>query len=246
MKSLLIKGMLICAGCLTLGVNAATLTAAQDPWPPFITKDKAAGNGISVELLTAIMKTQGHEVKFKLIPWARALDEVKNGRIDLLPATWFTEERTAFLYYSESYLENELTFIKRAGDSFEYDGLSSLDGKVVGVVRGYGYGDAFLKAKNFKKPEAGDLVSNLKKLLAKRINLTLEDRVVALSVMENAGMKSSDFSFTKKALSTNPLYVTSGKANPNGQKYIDDYNKGLAAIKANGTFDKILAKYGIK
>ena len=33
---------------------------------------------------------------------------------------------------------------------------------------------------------------------------------------------------------------------PNGKAVQDAINKGLAEIKANGTFDKILAKYGIK
>ncbi|MCL9783019.1 transporter substrate-binding domain-containing protein [Vibrio sp. S4M6] len=230
----------------SISANATVLTAAQDPWPPFVVEKSDLGNGISIDLLTAAMKTQGYEVKFKILPWSRALDEVSKGRVDLLPATWFTQERTDFLVYSDPYLENELKFIKRAGDPFEYTGMSSLDGKIVGIVRGYGYGDSFLKATNFRKPEAGDLVSNLKKLLAKRIDLTLEDRLVALSVMEKAGLNQDDFAFTKEALSKNPLHVTSGKANPNSQKYIDAYNKGLAEIKSNGTFDAILSKYGIK
>ncbi len=126
----------------SIQVNSTTLTAAQDPWPPFVTEKSSLGNGISIDLLKAAMKTQGYEIDFKILPWSRALDEVSKGRIDLLPATWFTQERTKFLLYSEPYLSNELTFIKRAGDPFEYSGLSSLDGKVVGIVRGYGYGDA--------------------------------------------------------------------------------------------------------
>ena len=30
-----------------------------------------------------------------IMPWARALAEVQAGNIDLLPATWFTEQRTS-------------------------------------------------------------------------------------------------------------------------------------------------------
>ncbi|OEE42369.1 transporter substrate-binding domain-containing protein [Vibrio anguillarum] len=224
---------------------AATITAAQDPWPPFISPDKSMP-GLSVEIAVAAMKTQGYDVNFQIMPWSRALDEVSKGRIDLLPATWYTQERTAYLLYSDSYLENELSFIKRAGDSFEFSGLNSLSGKQVGIVRGYGYGDDFLSATNFNKPDANDLTTNLKKLQAKRIDLTLEDKLVALSTMKEAGLNSSDFQFTTASLSKNPLHVTSGKANPNAQKYIDAYNKGLATIKADGTFDAILAKYGIQ
>ena len=164
----------------------------------------------------------------------------------MLVATWFTNERTSYLNYSEPYLENSLKFIKRKGDGFEYNGMDSLSGKTVGIIRNYGYGDDFLGASNFKKPEANDLVANAKKLMAKRIDLTLEDELVAKSTLSGAGMNLDDFEFTSNALSVNPLHVTSGLANPNNAEYIDAFNKGLAEIKSNGTFDKILAKYGIK
>jgi len=143
-------------------------------------------------------------------------------------------------------MTNELTFIKRAGDSFQFSDLSGLQGKTIGIIRDYGYGDAFLASDSFDKPEANNLVTNLKKLLANRIDLTLEDKVVALSVMKEEGMDANAFAFTNKPLSSKPLHITSGKSNPDGAMFINAYNKGLEAIKANGTFDKIVEKYGIK
>ena len=224
---------------------AATITASQDPWPPFITSDPNMP-GISVEVVTAAMKTQGYDVQFKIMPWARALDEVKNGRVDLLPATWYTKERTAYLRYSSPYIENELSFIKLADNPFEYDGLASLKGLNVGIVRGYGYDSEFMADTGFNRPESGDLATNLKKLLSKRIDLTVEDKIVSLSIMKEQGIDSSQFAFTQKSMSRNPVHVTSGIANHNSQKYIDAYEKGIAEIKQNGTFDAILKKYGIK
>ncbi|NVD08585.1 transporter substrate-binding domain-containing protein [Vibrio sp. JPW-9-11-11] len=242
MRSLII---FVLAACISVVVQAATITAAQDPWAPFVQKDKT-NPGVSVEILTEALKTQGHQIDFKIMPWTRALNEVKDGRVDLLVATWFTTERTSFLKYSAPYLENSLKFIKRQGDSFEYKGMESLTGKTVGIIRNYGYGDEFLGATNFKKPEANDLVANAKKLMAKRIDLTLEDELVAKSTLSGAGMNLADFEFTSNALSVNPLHVTSGLANPNSAMYIEAFNKGLAEIKSNGTFDAILAKYGIE
>jgi len=237
--------LLLAGAMFSIVAHSATITAAQDPWAPFVQKDKASP-GVSVEIITEAFKSQGHTVDFKIMPWTRALNEVKAGKVDVLVATWFTSERTSFLKYSEPYLENSLKFIKRKGDGFEYNGLDSLSGKTVGIIRNYGYGDEFLGAKNFKKPEANDLVANAKKLMAKRIDLTLEDELVAKSTLSGAGMNVADFEFTANALSVNPLHVTSGLANPNHAQYIEAFNKGLAEIKSNGTFDQILAKYGIK
>ncbi|WP_428813184.1 transporter substrate-binding domain-containing protein [Vibrio makurazakiensis] len=222
-----------------------TITAAQDPWPPFVNKGKG-DVGISVEIVTEALASQGHQVQFKIMPWTRALNEVKSGKVDILVATWFTDERTSFLNYSDPYLENSLKFIKRAGDNFEYSDFNSLNGKSVGIIRNYGYGSDFLGASNFKKPEANDLISNVKKLKAKRIDLTLEDELVAKATISGAGMNLSDFAFTNNALSVNPIHVTSGLSNPKNAEIIEAFNKGLAEIKSNGKLESILAKYGIK
>ena len=223
--------------------GAKTLTAAQDPWPPFVTSE--APHGLSVELVSAALETQGYQLEFQIMPWARALSEVQTGNIDLLIATWFTEQRTRNFAYSDHYLYNQIKFITLPTNTFEYSGLDSLAGKRVGTVRGYGYGDDFLNSTLFNRSEANDLISNLRRLEAGRIDVTLEDELVARSLMSDNGFDANNYRFTASSLSTNSLHVTSGLANPNASEYIEAFNKGLQKIKANGTFDKILRKYGI-
>ncbi|EKO3659247.1 transporter substrate-binding domain-containing protein [Vibrio metschnikovii] len=222
---------------------AKTLTAAQDPWPPFVTSE--APHGLSIELVSAALETQGYQLEFQIMPWARALAEVQAGNIDLLPATWFTEQRTSVLAYSDHYLYNQIKFITLPTNAFEYSGLDSLAGKRVGTVRGYGYGDDFLNSTLFNRSEANDLISNLRRLEAGRIDVTLEDELVARSLMSDNGLDANNYRFTTSGLSANSLHVTSGLANPNALEYIEAFNRGLEQIKANGTFDKILLKYGI-
>ncbi|MEW7866806.1 substrate-binding periplasmic protein [Aeromonas diversa] len=224
------------------GAQAATVTAAQDPWPPFVID---GSKGISVEIVKSALASQGHQLEMRIMPWARVLSGVEEGSIDILVGAWFTEARTKTLLFSDPYLNNEVKFIQLAGGSFDYSGLDSLKGKSVGIVRGYGYGDDFMQA-DLNRQEAVDLPTNLKKLLDHRIDLTLEDEVVARAIMAQQGMDAAQFSFTTKALSTNPLHVASGLKNPNRKQWIEAFNKGLAAIKADGTLDKILASYGVK
>ncbi|SJL84009.1 Cystine-binding periplasmic protein precursor [Vibrio palustris] len=224
--------------------HAATVTAAQDPWPPFVTNDPSMP-GISVEILTEAMKTQGHTVNFRNMPWARALDSVKKGRIDILPAAWINDERKQYLLFSSPYLFNELSYISRASDNFSYSNLSSLKGKTVGIVRGYAYDPDFMKEPSIKRPESIDIETNIKKLKNNRVDLTIEDKIVALSTIKRLNMSPGDFIFSQP-ISKKSLYVTIGISNPNGKKYMNAYEKGLQIIKKNGTFDKILSKYGIK
>ncbi|WP_255561854.1 transporter substrate-binding domain-containing protein [Zooshikella harenae] len=140
------------------------ITAAGDPWPPFLSPD-LPDQGLSVAIVTEAFKREGYDLSMNFVPWARAIDGVKKGSYDILVSTWWTEERTKFLLYSDPYLENQIKFIKRKGDNFEYNGLASLDGKKVGIVRGYGYGDDFMNATNFTHHETSNLIKNLKNLL---------------------------------------------------------------------------------
>lgn len=225
-----------------------TLVAATDPWPPFVDKNSPT-DGLSLEIVRAAYATQGYKVKVEYVPWARAEQEVKEGKFDILPNTWMTEKRKAYLFYSEPYVFNKVKFIKAKGDPFEFNGLASLEEKTIGIVRGYGYGDEFLSATNFRKDTVSDIITNIKKLTAdkKRIDLTLEDEIVARSVIAKENPKLLEkIEFTKNSLSENSMHVTSGLENPRHKEIIGAFNKGLAEIKTNGTYARTLANYGIK
>ncbi len=223
------------------------ITAACDPWPPFIDQG-APGEGLSLEIIRAAYSTQGYTVEMKYLPWARAEDGVKKGKIDILPPTWMTEKRKAYFLFSEPYAVNQIKFIKHVDDPFEYEGMESLTGKRIGTVRGYAYGDEFMNATNFKREEANDFIVNVKKLThaSKRIDLSIEDEIVArIKITKEHPELLSKIRFTQKALSSNKLYVAVGLANPRHKELIQAFNKGLATIKENGSYAKIFDKFGL-
>jgi polar amino acid transport system substrate-binding protein len=226
--------------------QAMTITAAGDPYPPF-GDPKNPDGGLGLEIIRAAYKTQGHEVTMEYVPWARAEAGVKNGTYDILPFTWRTDARLKVLLYSTPYAIGNVRFIKRKGDPFEFTGLASLAGKRIGVVRGYGYGDAFAASNTFERENGNDLMTNIKKLLRERLDLTLEDEIVARSIIGNEDPKALEqIEFVKQPLSVNPLYVTAGLQNPKAQEMIGAFNKGLEIIQANGVLDRIYKKYGME
>lgn len=242
MRKLLAFALLL--GSTTL--SAQTITAAGDPWPPFLDPDHPQ-QGVAAELVKAAFASQGHELKFTFVPWQRALDGVKEGEYDVLIGAWKTQEREGFLKFSEPYLFNDVKFIKKKGSDFEYSGMDSLTGKTIGTVRGYGYGDTFEKATNFKREEAANLMPSILKVIGGRIDLTLEDEVVAKSHISKENPEALEqIEFVANPLSSNGLYVAGGLKNPKHEEIIAAFNKGLEAIKADGSFDAILQRNGIK
>lgn len=226
--------------------DSKTVTAASDPWPPFVDPDHP-GKGVAIEIVTAAFATQGYAFSHKILPWARSEHDVKTGQIDVLPNTWFTEKRKAYLAYSKPYASNQVKFIKKKGDAFEYKGLESLAGKKVGIMRGYGYPDDFMNSKDFKRQAVGDFIINIKKLVGGRIDLTLEDEIVGKNMIAAQAPSLLDqVEFTQNALSSNDLHVTCGLTNPRHEEIIGAFNKGLETIRADGTMAKIFKSYGIE
>ncbi len=223
-----------------------TITAVADPWPPFVDPSHPK-EGISLEIVRSAFKTQGYEVKMEYVPWARAIKGVKDGKYDILPNTWVTEERKGFLMYSDPYAANNIKFVKRKDDPFEFNGLQSLTGKKIGTVRGYGYGTEFLSSTNFTRDDSNNIMQNVMKLIKKRVDLTLDDEIVArMTIAKDNPEYLEQVSFTENSLSSNDLHITSGFKNPRHKEIINSFNKGLKVIKGNGVYKAILADYGIK
>lgn len=247
MKKIWTTGALVVAlSLLTHSGRADTFTAAGDPYPPYGDPNNPNG-GLGLEIIRAAFKTQGHEMTMEYVPWARAESGIKNGTYDILPFTWRTDARARVMLFSTAYAVGNVRFIKRKGDPFEFNGLDSLNGKLVGTIRGYGYSDAFGASNAFQRENGNELMTNIKKLLRQRLDLTLEDEIVARSIINAKDPEAlKNIEFAKTPLSVNPLYITVGLQNPKAQQIIGAFNKGLEVIKVNGTYDKIFKKYGME
>lgn len=223
-----------------------TLTIAADPWPPFIEEAHEEG-GVAIHIIREAVGRSGYDVELNIMPWARAEAGVKAGDYDILPGTWYTEARSKELMYSEPYMENQLKFIKRKGQDFEYGGLESLKGKTVAVIRDYGYGDAFYEADYFEREAASDLVTNVRKLVNGRVDLAIEDELVARFIInDKAPALIDNIEFVEPPYSAEGLHMTTGYENPKHEAIVKAFNEGLAAMKEDGTFDQILEENGLK
>ncbi|MGH1486891.1 MAG: transporter substrate-binding domain-containing protein [Cellvibrionaceae bacterium] len=211
----------------------ASYKVAAYSWEPFVDLKRTNG-GISIGLLRKVMKSQGHEIELVSAPWSDSLTMLEENKVDILPAVWFTQERTKTMEYSESYAANRLVFIKAKGSDYEYNGIASLYDKKVGIVKGYAYEENFLKEKNIKFSVADSLNENVRKVISGEVELTLDDEIASQVSIEPSLLEKIEF--TKNALNEIPLYITCNKSNPNCKSIIEDFNKGLSVIKSKHKF----------
>ncbi len=221
------------------------LLAAADPWPPYIDEHHPMG-GVAVALADAAFRTQGYTVRNRLVPWARALEETRAGRNDLILDAWWSQERSVQFMYSMPFLDGPLKFIRHKNDPFEFHDLSSLTGKSVGMVRNYAYGDELMSLNTYDKVDLTEFMQGVKMLALRRINLAIENELVARTrILQDAPELLPQLEFVEPAVNNNFIYVIAGYAHPNHVEMIAAFNAGLRTILKNGTYHKILSDHGL-
>lgn len=241
----LLSLLLLLSAGTALADESKVIQAASDPWAPFI-DPRSPGEGLSMEIIREAYATQGYRVKLDYVPWARAEKGVGAGVYDILPPTWRTGQRERVFLFSKPYARNRIVFIKLKDDPFEYNGHESLKGKRIGTVRGYGYNNRFYDDGSYEVEAVNNFETNVNKLLAGRIDLTLEDEMVArvkIAAMDPNLLEK--IAFTKRPLCERDLHVASGLRHPRHQEFIRAFNKGLEIIRKNGTYKRIMDKHGV-
>lgn len=234
-------------GLLLLGESAYAekLRLVADAWPPF-TDSTLVNGGLATDIVSTALTRAGYASEYEQVPWARALLGVGEGRYDVLVNAWFNEARTHLGEFSGEYLLNRVRFIKRKDEPIEYDNLQQLHGYPIAVVRGYAYSSAFDDDPGLHKIPVHNFSMAVHMLAANRVKLTLEDEYVARYYLARESPKVRDsVEFLPKPLSENSLHILVSLKNPKHQQIVAGFDREIAAMKADGSYDKLLRRHGM-
>ena len=139
------------ATALLMAVHTAqadSLSIRADNWFPMNGDPKAAQPGYMIELATEIMQTHNISIDYQNMPWERAVQMVREGKIDCVVGA-YKGDAPDLQYPTEDWgRETSAVFVK-SDNSWTFQGQDSLAGQKVGVISGYSYGDdanTFIKA----------------------------------------------------------------------------------------------------
>jgi polar amino acid transport system substrate-binding protein len=203
--------------------------------------DKGEIVGFDIEVVQAVAKKAGIEVKFINTPWEGIFNSLNQGDRDLLvSAITITAERKQTMDFSTPYFDaQQLIAVKKDSKIAKFNDLKKLK---VGVQNGTTGDEVVTKLQgkespNIKRFEATPLA--LKELEAGGVDAVVADNgVVEHYVNNNSGAlfkTITDASFSPEQYG---LAVKKGNT-----ELLEKLNKGLADIKTDGTYDKIYAKY---
>jgi polar amino acid transport system substrate-binding protein len=222
---------------------AKLLVAGTDAaYAPFESQnEKGEIVGFDIDLVTAVAHKAGMDVKFVNTPWEGIFNALQQGDRDVLAsAITITDERKQSMDFTDPYFDaHQLIAVRQNSKVSKFEDLRKLK---VGVQTGTTGDEAVtrLQGKNsthIKRFESTPLA--LKELDAGGVDAVVADNGVVINyVANNPGAR---FKAVKDAAFPPEHYgiaVRKGNA-----ELLAQLNKGLADIKADGTYDRIYAKY---
>ncbi|MCO6056393.1 transporter substrate-binding domain-containing protein [Pseudomonas sp. MOB-449] len=224
---------------------AETLRIAADIWPPF-TDSRLPGNGLAAELVSTALKRAGHRPEYVEVPWARALRGVQVGEYDLIVSAWYSDDRARYGLFSKPYLTNRVLFLKRRGSDVDFQTPADLKRYSIAVVRGYSYLPSFDADASLDKVPVKGFQMGARMLSAGRVQLTLEDELVARFYLsrELKGIRDQ-LEFLPRPLSENGLHILVRRSHPRYQQLVDDFDRAMQAMREDGTYQAIFARHGL-
>ena len=109
-----------------------------EEWEPIIyTNDQGDIDGISGDIIKLISKKTGLRYKIVSNKWDYLLDEFKKGDIDLLPDTYYTDERATFGLFTKKYFSVKEYLYTKVGNG-SINSFSDLKGKKLAIIKNAG------------------------------------------------------------------------------------------------------------
>ncbi|MDE0448714.1 MAG: basic amino acid ABC transporter substrate-binding protein [Spirochaetaceae bacterium] len=231
---------------LAVGVGAADLegkvlkVGTDATYPPMETVDEATGEivGFDVDMLTAVCERINCVLQFVNTAWDGIFAALQQGEFDLVVSgVSITAERDESMDFSDPYLVVSQAILVRVEDAE----LTAED---------------FTGAGRKLAAQTATTNAQLAEELVGRENVSLYDAFAgAILALQNGDVDgvvidgTSGAAYEQEFAGELTMGVTGLQADPlgivfqEGDPMVDAFNEGLAAIKADGTLDELIAKY---
>lgn len=212
-------------------------------YSPFEFQD-AYGNivGIDIEILAAVAEDQGFTYDLQYIGWDAAITDCMSGQADaMIAAVSITEGRKANGWiFSDAYFDASVGMAVAANS--QIDSFDDLAGKTVAIINGTicsEYAESLKEQYDFEIVHFSTHSDMWQAIIHGKVDACFDD-----TPLLKYNIKKGDLNM-KFVEGTEYKHAQYGMAvfDADNQEFVDLFNAGLKNIRANGTYDKIIAKY---
>jgi len=193
-----------------------------------------------------VVKTSFHEVGYTItllvVPWERAVHYVKSGKVDAIFPANKTTQREQLFSYSQQYVDRTRIVVYVPVDSdLSWDSLESLNGKGVGVVRGWAYGEKWEQIQGIKKIPTDTIIQGFAIMAKGRL-----DAVVGYEMAYDHALKDANMTGQFKKLASFDVideYLIGLKNSEEILSKINDFDRGNALADMRNSLEAIYQKW---
>jgi polar amino acid transport system substrate-binding protein len=227
------------------------LRLRADYWCPYNCTPGTANPGYMVEIAMRAAARLGLAADYQLMPWDRAMSEVRAGSIDgAIGATMLEAEG---LILSEPLGFDADCFFVSANSDWRYQGPDSLKGVLLGAISGYTHDegpiDAYISAHSGPNgavtTTSGDEASarNVRLLLLRRIDVLLDSEAVVKT--EAGKLGRSTLIRQVGCLKALPLHIAFSSKYRSAAAMVEALRLEVAELRKSGRLAEMLGRYGL-
>lgn len=238
---------LCCWVFLSSGVSAWAETikmAAEDDWAPYSYQQDGSANpvGFSVDIVRAAFQTQGVEVEFVTVPFARCLHYSATGlTVGCFNVSINDKTRNQFYWHSTPLFCEEVGVFAHISSQNSDVNVQGLEGKSVGYTSSYTYSSYVTQ-----NPYINFFTAKSDRQL---LQLVAADRVgvdyVLISAVPTRYLLATEPELYGKvkqvgSLMSDPMHIAFSKTHPDGQRMSALFERGLQALHRTGQYNSLL------
>ena len=214
---------------------------------PYAYRENGRMTGLFHDLVIEAFRRAHHPVEIHLIPWARSMEEVRQGRADGMFVVYKTAERERdFAFPVEPLTElRERIFVRRTA-RFDYmEDFTNFDGRRVGMlnytVHGAKLSQALEERRVVSLVSASSYESLVEMLASGRLDIAIgvDDAIIDAVLSQKVADKIREI---EKVVDTIPAYLVFARE-PRLTEVAADFDRAMRSMREDGTYDRILAAY---
>lgn len=215
--------------------------AVEDDWAPYasIKADRSGAEGFAVDIVQAAFKTQGIDVDFVVVPFARCLHYAEVGTtVGCFNTTIIEGNRNTYHWHPTPLFIDGLSIFANASSAASGVTEKDLEGKTVGYTLGYTYPTSLMENPAIKRFGVKSDDQLIQMAAAGRVDFILLNDVAGfykISRMPDAKGK------VKKVgvISEDGFWIAFSKSHKDGERMTQIFESGLQALKANGRYTEL-------
>ncbi|MCL6416420.1 transporter substrate-binding domain-containing protein [Aestuariirhabdus sp. Z084] len=227
------------------GGNTVKIGVAE--FPPYSIVESNRFSGVEVEIVQQSLEVMGYRVELVNYPYGRLPFSFRSKRVDAIIVT-LKNFKDIPVFYSDIVLpEYQTVAVYLKENNFQIKSISDLQSHSILAHQRANlfYGDEYKRiaeqnGHNKQYQETANQLAQVAMLFKKRVDIIVLAHEIFIYYKSRIDLSDSDSNYVVAKIFGNKF----GFHNAVWDKKVrDDFNAGLAIIKTNGLYDKILTKY---